>query len=349
MLWDRDILILLSSERVTNYMITIDDVAKLAGTSIATVSRVVNGNYRIPTLKYEKVLKAMDELGYRPQKKQLDNKQILIISTIINERFIRCFEDSASRCNCSTLYKYIGDSDVNLDNLPSKNDFDGIIIIDALATEETYDKLRSVCPVVLCRVQYDFPNTVSVSVDDEQIAYDVVSYFIKKGRRRVAMFCDIDRNYTNGLTNHIQLGDRKRLIQGYYLALMEHGIPVEPELILTADDFEGSESAEEKFRKLFSDPEKCPDAVFSGSLAFAMTLSDIAKECGKQVPGDIAFGTCGGIFTDPPFPELTYAGQPLDRLADVTVQTLCSIVKGEIPPDKQHHIYIEHMLYRTLD
>jgi LacI family transcriptional regulator len=330
-------------------MVTIDDVAKHAGVSIATVSRVINGSYRILTTKYEKVLKAMDELGYKSSKRQFDNKQILIISSMINEQFIKYFEDSAGKYNLSTLYKYIPESDISLDNLPNKNDYDGVIILDAAATEDTYEKLRSICPVVLCRVQYNYPNTISVSVDDEQAAYDVTSYFIKKGRRKIAMICDIDRSFSSDSTNHIKLRDRQRLLNGYYLALLENDIPIDPELIATSDDFAESRLVEEMFRKLFSDPERCPDAVFSGSIVLAFRLSDIAKECGKRVPEDIAFGTCGGIFDYQTSPHMTYAGQPLDRLADITVQTLNSIMKGEIPADKQHHIYIEHILYPMLD
>lgn len=331
-------------------MVKIDDVAKHAGVSIATVSRVINGSYRISTTKYEKVLRSMEELGYKsPKMQQSENKQILIISSLINEKTIKYFEDSASKNNCYTLYKYIPDSDISLESLPNKSEFDGIIILDALINEANYEKLRSICPVVLCRVQYEYQNTISVSVDDELVAYDVTSYFIEKGRCKIAMICDIDRSFSAGSADLIRLGDRKRLLHGYYLSLLEHEVPIDPALVVTSDDYAESHLVEDKFRKLFSDPDLCPDAVFSGSILLAMTLMRIAKECGRRVPEDIAFGTCGGIFNDQTVPGLTYAGQPLDRLADITVQTLCSIMKGDIPSDKQHHIYIEHVLYPMLD
>jgi len=325
-------------------MVRIEDVARHAGVSIATVSRVINGNYRVSTAKYNKVLKAIEELGYKSTKLQSENrqKQILIISSLINEDMIRCFEDSASKLNLSTLYKYIPESEVDIDMLPSKSDFDGIIILDALVTAETYEKLKKLCPVVLCRVQYNYPDTVSVSVDDELVAYDITSYFIKKGKRNIALVCDMDRSISSGTTNLIRLADRKRILNGYYLAHIDNGLPIRSDLIIYADDFVESNLVESRFRELLADPEICPDAVFSASIAFALDLMEIAKSCGKQMPRDIEFATCGGMFSHLELPGITYAGQPLDRLADVSVQTLNSMMKGELPADRQHHIYIEH-------
>lgn len=328
-------------------MLKIEDVAKYAGVSVSTVSRVINGNYRVTTAKYKKVKNAIEELGYISPKMQSEyrQKQILIISTTINRDIISCMEDSAGKYNMSTLYKYIPESEVDIEALPLDSaKFDGIIIIDALATVDTYRMLRNICPVVLCRVQYDCPDTISVSVDDERVAYDITSHFINKGKRNIALICDIDRSFSSDTTNLIKLEDRKRIMNGYYLALLNYKIPIRDELIIIANDFGESNFAETRFRELLYESETCPDAVFSSSIPLAEKLANIAKDCGKQVPGEIDFASCGGIFSNLKIPGMLYAGQPLDRLADVTIQTLKSIMEGELPADRQHNVYIEHML-----
>lgn len=327
-------------------MPTLEDVAKKAGVSTATVSRVINGNVRTTTRNHELVRKAVEEIGYNSSKRVLDRKTILVINMVLGNHMVQALENSAGKYNCTTAYKFVMSSDINPDDIPFHDDLDGIIICNSLASEENYRRLRSICPIVLCRVLFDYPNTISVSIDDEQASYDLTTYLIEKGRRNIAMLCDITQSYSGEETVNYKLLDRGKQLRGYIRALEEHGLPVDKDLIMTTD-FDDFFTDMSEFIGYVIKIGKCPDAVVSTIPAIAEIRAEFRKH-DKKVPDDVAVATFAGGSL-PMDDDIVYIEIPESQIADITMHSMLSAINGDLPPNNKISVNIAHVLHRNLD
>jgi len=179
--------------------VTIYDVAREASVSMATVSRVVNGNPNVKPSTRKKVLETIERLGYRPNavarglaSKKTTTVGVIIpdISNIFYAELARGIEDIA------TMYKYniiLSNSDQNqdkelhlLNNMLGKQ-VDGIIFMSGNVTEEHVEELKkSPVPVVLAASIESTNQIPSVTIDYEQAAFDAVQSLIDSGHKNIA-------------------------------------------------------------------------------------------------------------------------------------------------------------------
>src|SRR5699024_9410676 len=214
--------------------ITIYDVAREANVSMATVSRVVNGNPNVKPTTRKKVLAVIEELGYRPNAvaRGLASKKTTTVGAIIPDissvfysELTRGIEDIA------TMYKYdtiLSNSDQNLDkevsliNSMLEKQVDGILFMGGKITEEHIKQFKtSPVPVVLAAT-YDPTNTLpSVNIDYEEAAYEVTMKLI--GNEKIQPALVIGHEY-------VQSNYLKRA--GYERALADSGITLDENLIV---------------------------------------------------------------------------------------------------------------------
>ena len=217
--------------------ITIYDVAREADVSMATVSRVVNGNPNVKPATRKKVLEVIERLDYRPNAvaRGLASKKTTTVGVIIPDVSNMFFASLARGIDdIATMYKYniiLANSDGDnlkevhvLNNLLAKQ-VDGIIFMGHHITDEIRGEFsRSKTPVVLAG-SIDPDNQVgSVNIDYQAATKEAVQILVKNGHKDIAFVSGALIDPING---HARLG-------GYKQALEEAGIAYNEGLIFEA-------------------------------------------------------------------------------------------------------------------
>src|ERR1700737_4024536 len=212
---------------------TIKDVAEAAGVSTATVSRLLAGKSNFSPEVRERVLAAVNDLKYRPNRiartlrSQKSNVIGLIVSDIQNPFFTsvtRAVEDTASEQNLSVFL-------CNTDENPQKEARDlehmrdenvaGVILSPTLQTSESfYAAVTTDVPMVVIDRRVRDAEVDSVLVDNVDAAYRIVEHLIADGRRRIAAIFGIGSS----------TGRERR--EGYAGALKDHDLKSPPEMVV---------------------------------------------------------------------------------------------------------------------
>ena len=177
-------------------MATIEDVAALAGVSVATVSRVMNNSYVVSEEKRKRVLQAAQTLDYRPpsygrgQKKSV-NKTILVICSVVIYEVIAGIQAMAKELGYEVLIHYSADYNADLSTVGIlKNKMvDGVIMLNMLLDNDALSSISSRFPVVQCSEYVNLKNAYQVTVDNEGGAHAVVSHLIESAGNGSRMFC----------------------------------------------------------------------------------------------------------------------------------------------------------------
>jgi LacI family transcriptional regulator len=268
---------------------TMRDVALKAGVSIKTVSRVVNDSGEISDATRQRVLAAIDELGYRPSRlaralvTQRSHTVGLLVADIINPFFpevARGVLDAAQTEGYNVfLCNTDGDPEQELHLLHSLADHavDGIIIYPSY---ESGDYLRRFAahyrPLVVINHYFEQPGVSPVMVDHQRGAKLAVEYLIGQGHLAIGMLSGV-RNPSLG---------RVRRIQGFKEALSEHGLPVVEEWIVANQEpsfADGYASA----RQLLSQYPQIT-AIFAYNDLLALGAIRACNDMGRRVPTDCA-------------------------------------------------------------
>ncbi|SET29785.1 transcriptional regulator, LacI family [Natronincola peptidivorans] len=312
----------------------IKDVARKAGVSISTVSRVVNDSKAVRPRTKEKVEKAIEELGYKPNAiarslKIKNTKTIGIMIPDISNQFypevVRGVEDVAN------MYKYnifLCNTDLDkekevqyFDALEEKQ-VDGIIFMGNLIPLELGEKFqKSDIPIVLIGTDYgDLP---SVTINNHQASIDVINYLIKKGHKKIGMITGKEYDPVVGLA-------RK---EGYKKALQEADIEYVEELII-----EGGyrfRSGYEGAKKLL-DFKNRPTAIFVASDEMAIGAIRAALEKGIAIPDELAIVGFDNIdMAGKVYPSLSTIAQPMYEMGAIGMRVLTKILNDETLDNKK--------------
>ena len=303
---------------------TIKDVAKLANVSIATVSRVLNGQSGYSKATEEKVLFAIKELGYKPNAfaRGLINKKsntigILFpeVSSQFSSKILRGVEEAAHRLDSSVIVCNTashGKRTMKYLQLLTEKRVDGILFVSETITEEYYDTLDSMqVPVVLISTEsYQYPLPF-VKVDDKHAAFTATDYLVKMGHSKIGMI--------SGNKKDIIAGQPR--IDGYKQALAQKGLAVDDKNIFCSKGF----SFEDGFTGLRKLLEQFPDmtAVFAASDALALGAISSAYKLGIKIPEELSIiGYDNLPMAEMAIPPLTTVAQPLEDMGMVAAEML---------------------------
>ena len=267
--------------------VTIYDVAREANVSMATVSRVVNGNQNVKPATRKKVLEVIERLEYRPNavarglaSKKTTSVGVIIpdISNNLNAELARGIEDIA------TMYRYniiLANSDQNeekeltlLDTMLGKQ-VDGIVMMSEEVTEDIQRAVES-CPVpiVLAGSMSKTKKVASVNIDYYHAALEAVQKFINNGHKRIA--------FVSGPLQYTVNGQHK--LTAYKNALQQAGIEIDEALIVAGDgSYDDGLESWETLSKL-AEP---PTAIFVGNDELAIGVVHGIQDSGKKVPEDV--------------------------------------------------------------
>lgn len=310
--------------------ITIYDVAREANVSMATVSRVVNGNPNVKPVTRKKVLEVIDRLEYRPNAvaRGLASKKTTTVGVIIPDISNIFFAELARGIeDIATMYKYniiLSNSDQNkekelhLFNTMLGKQVDGIVFMGGNVTLEHVEEFeKSPVPIVLAGSIEESKKIPSVNIDYEQAVYDSVNEFIEKGHKHIAFVIG---------PLHEQKNAEKKL-KGYKSALEEAGIAFREDLV-----FEGDytyDSGLEAFEKLLESSER-PTAILVGSDEMALGVVHGAEDKGFCIPDDFEIITSDNTrLALMVRPQLTTIVQPLYDIGAVAMRLLTKLMNKE--------------------
>ncbi|WP_455810566.1 LacI family DNA-binding transcriptional regulator [Pseudomonas graminis] len=295
---------------------SIQKIARLAGVSVATVSRVINNLGSVKPQNRERVLNAIKESNYQPNllARQLrtarSNMLLVMVSNIANPfcaDVVKGIEAEAERngyrillCNSGSD---IARSQSSLQLLSGKM-VDGVITMDALSALPELTTLIGDSPWVQC-AEYDEASAVSsVGIDDDQASRFVAGEFIRRERQHLAMINhDLTYKYA------------KQREQGYRAVLDEQHLA--PPAVEYASELSYQAGKDAMTRLLQQSPR--PDAVFAVSDTLAAGAIRALDEAGLRVPQDVAVmgfdGTELGHMTSPPLSTIELPSQEIGREA----------------------------------
>lgn len=310
--------------------ITIYDVAREAGVSMATVSRVVNGNPNVKPTTRKKVLDAIDRLGYRPNAvaRGLASKRTTTVGVIIPDISNIFFSELARGIeDIATMYKYniiLCNSDQNkekeihLINTLLEKQVDGILFMGGEITPEHEDVFfKSPVPIVLPATVDRNKQFPSVNIDYEQGAYDAVHSFIEQGHRKIAI---LSGTLEDPVNRHLKFA-------GYKRALSEASIPLVDEYVIEGDNTydSGIDAAD----TLLDLGEK-PTAIFATTDEMALGVIHGIQDKGYHVPDDVeVIGFDNTRLATMVRPTLTSVVQPMYDIGAVSMRLLTKYMNKE--------------------
>lgn len=304
--------------------ITIKEIAKEAGVSIATVSMIINNKDKTITEATRlRVLDVVNKYNYIPnamagslvtQRTQLIG---LILPDITNPFFpyiARGAEDKAKEAGYSIIFCNTDDnieSEEKYIKMLTNKTVDGIIIAHSSNSEKTPEMLKK-CKVPIILIDRDF-NSLNICgkvlVNNFEGAYDGVNYLINKGYKKIA--------YLSGPLKTMTASDR---LKGYEKALRDNGINVDKKLI--KNGYYKIDWGRAGINELLLENVKF-DAIFCGNDLIAIGAIKELKNNGFIIPKDIAVMGFDDIYlaalTEPP---LTTIRQPNYQMGYMAMELL---------------------------
>ncbi|MGL4523096.1 MAG: catabolite control protein A [Bacilli bacterium] len=321
--------------------VTIYDVAREANVSMATVSRVVNGNPNVKPTTRKKVLEAIDRLGYRPNAvaRGLASKKTTTVGVIIPDisdlfyaELARGIEDIA------TMYKYniiLSNSDANVEKevrligTMLAKQVDGLIYMGNMISEEHFVEFRrSPVPIVLAATIDETLQMPSVHINYEQAAYDATKQLIDNGHKAIGF-----------VSGRMETSIHTRYkYEGYVRALAEHNIPLNDQLVNGGDY--SYDSGVEAFEMLLP---YNPTAIFAANDEMALGVIHAAQDSGVCIPSQLeVIGFDNTKLAKMVRPKLTSVVQPVYDIGAVAMRLLTKIMNNETV--EQQHVSLPHRI-----
>lgn len=328
---------------------TIYDVANRVGVSLATVSRVVNGNSNVRDSTKRKVLDAIEELGYHPNAvaRGLASKKTTTIGVVMPDvtdmyyaELARGIDDVANMYHYDVLLTNTDEDPVRetmaVNNLSSKQ-VDGIIFMGNELDREVLNTIAAAdAPVVLAGSVDSEGKLPSVNINYVNAIQEATETVINHGHRRVALV-------TGPMSHAI---NRLHRLVGYQAGLEAAGIEFDEGLLFTAhQDYAAGMQIAEKVLQAGA------NAVIAYDDEVALGIMNYVQEHGQRVPDDFEIITSNDTkFAIVTRPELTSIGQPKYDIGAVAMRMLTKLMNNEIIDDTQ--VQLPHTLERrgtTLD
>ncbi|WP_203340369.1 LacI family DNA-binding transcriptional regulator [Planococcus beijingensis] len=310
-------------------MANIQQVAKQAGVSVATVSRVLNGKDKVSTKTKQKVEEAIQYLNYEPSMlgrnlRNSESRIVLILIPSISNPFyfevIKGIENMALSQNYSILL-------CETDSKPEKEEIyfdlvrkkmaDGIISMDPAVNVETLKELAENHAIIQCSEYGGGIGIPYVTIDSEEASYHAVKHLIQIGHRKIALM--------NSDEKFLYARERR---MGYERALQEHGIPLDGEYIFYTQEL-GFEQGQQTMKKILQLQDR-PTAVFAVSDLLAIGALKEINAAGLHVPEDVAVVGFDKIdFSNMTNPALTTVAQPMYKMGTVAARMLIEKIQGK--------------------
>lgn len=309
---------------MTNSRPTIRDVARQAGVSHQTVSRVINESADVLPETRALVEEAIKELGYRPSAiaRSMARGQthtLACISPNLTDytfaSVIEGAETEARQHGYFILSSSATDPDAFrelVDELVGHRRVDGLIVINPYS-DARFEHLPENFPVVFVGARAHGEGISSVCLDDEKVAYEATRHLISLGHTGIAM-----------VTGPMEEDCSQDRTEGYRRALTEAGIPFDESMIVEGD---WSATSGQDALLSFVEQGRAPTAVFAQNDRMAMGVLRAARDVNLKVPSQLAVIGVDDMplssYFDPP---LTTMQQDMPRIGREATRILLDII-----------------------
>ncbi len=324
-----------SRSRPASLHVTLLDVARRAGVSTKTVSRVVNNQGEISTGTRERVQAAIEQLGYRPNilARSLVNRRSNTLAVVTwgidyygPSQTVVGIEHQSDDFGYSLFLNLVArPDDANVDRLLDElitRRVDGII----WAAPEVGDNRSWLNPAILAQLppvvfllMAPRPDVAIVAVENRTSAAQAVQHLLEQGRRRIGH-----------ISGPLAWWEARERAAGWEATLASAGLPATP--VMSVEGDWSAASGDRALRALLAQQPDL-DAVFVGSDQMALGALGATHSLGRRVPDDLAFVGFDDIPESAFFwPPLTTLHQPLIEAGRLAVKTLHQLID-----DKWHH------------
>ena len=317
--------------------VTIHDIAKAAGVSVSTVSRVQNDKDDVAPETYERVQRVIREMGYasslaaRGMRSRRTNVIGLIMPDVANPycvEVMRGVNQAIVQSDYDLLIYTTGDiwkhgttdQERRYVALLNGSITDGMIIVTPAATNFSTD-----APVVAIDPNNESPDCPAIIATNRAGALAAMAYLTGLGHRRIGH-----------ITGRLDLISANRRLRGYKEGLAAAGIPLDEKLIQIGDYL--TECAVECARTLLSldDP---PTAIFAANDMSAIGVYQVAREMGLRIPEDLSVVGFDNLRESALLnPPLTTVDQFISKTGTLAVDMVVRLVKGEALETNLHKI-----------
>lgn len=314
---------------------TIYDVAGAARVSLATVSRAINNPEKVKLETRERVLKVIEELGYKPNAfaRGLASRKSTTVAVVVPDMGRASIAEMMNGiADIARVYKYsillyileseeASEEDILREIIAAQ--VDGILYLNDEITENQYEFLKTIkntyqIPVVLTNTFFPGSDEIpSVSIDYERAGYEITRKLIEEGRKNIYMVSTVRKYMVNDLKE-----------AGYLKAIAEAGL--ESRIMRTSGRISINT---EHFNEYFKDNKV--DGVIAVRDSIAISFMNVAFENDVKIPEEI--GVCG--FQNTKYarlarPQLSCVDVPIYDLGAVGMRLLTKLMNDEAITEK---------------
>ncbi len=308
---------------------TLRDVARLAGVSHQTVSRVINGSDDVLPETRATVEAAIEQLGYRPNAiarsmaRGQTHTLACISPNLTDYTFASVIEGAEVEARQHDYFMLSSSAtdpkafQALVDELVGHRRVDGLIVINPYS-DDRFLHLPENFPVVFVGARSHEKEICSVSLDDEKVAYEATRHLISLGHTDIAL-----------ITGPMEEDCSQDRAEGYRRALQEAGIPYDESRVLGGD---WSASSGQRALLSFVEQGRVPTAVFAQNDRMALGVLRAARDVNLKVPSQLAVIGVDDMplssYFDPP---LTTMRQDMPLIGQEATRMLLELIQKKTP------------------
>ena len=308
---------------------TLRDVARLAGVSHQTVSRVINGSEDVLPETRAIVEAAIEQLGYRPNAiarsmaRGQTHTLACISPNLTDYTFASVIEGAEVEARQHDYFMLSSSAtdpkafQALVDELVGHRRVDGLIVINPYS-DDRFLHIPENFPVVFVGARSHEKEICSVSLDDEKVAYEATRHLISLGHTNIAL-----------VTGPMEEDCSQDRAEGYRRALQEAGIAYDESKVLEGD---WSASSGQRALLSFVESGNVPTAVFAQNDRMALGVLRAARDVNLKVPSQLAVIGVDDMplssYFDPP---LTTMQQDMPLIGQEATRMLLEIIQKKTP------------------
>ena len=310
---------------------TYAEIAKLAGVSEATVSRVLNGDSKVDADRVAAVNKAVDQLGYQKNRAAaaLASGRTGLIAVVIDDD-LSVFQDPFWGAITNGISKVLMEYEMQtlllvapLDNIDSpvaqylqRGEVDGAIFLQLHKDTLIKRLAKQNLPLVVNGTPHTSNPFAYVDSDNAGGAFAAVRHLVETGRKKIAAI-------TGDLTNTAA----EQRLDGFQAAIVDCGLKA-PKALIAEGDWSRDSGYNHAKKLLGKNPDI--DAIFCSNDLMALGAITAIQEAGKSVPGDVAvIGFDDSYLAQNSHPGLTSVRQDIAGLGAEAAKMILAKLRGE--------------------
>jgi LacI family transcriptional regulator len=308
-------------------MVGIKDIAKKAGMSPSTISRVINGKTNVNPEKRDRVLKLIEETGYVPNQaaRNMVLQRSFTVGIVLSDTFnmfqrqlFSIIERHLAAFGYHTMFFFVAfdgsSEEACLARLKAVK-LDGLIMIHEIKSPAFFEYLKN-RSLPFISVTFNHPGCPSIHVDDEAAAYEAVCHLTNLGHRKIKMIS------TNGLSCGVERAE------GFFKALEQAGVPRDEKEQLVMVRHYTAEFGTYGMRELLL-RNRDFSAIFAATDELAIGAMRILKDENFRIPEDVSVVGFDDIEISNYFmPRLTTVRQPLAEIGEQAASSLHKQISG---------------------